>query len=165
MGGRICSIAALAVLTWFIWKNSMTSTFYLFFYFVEKRFGAILFTDVPNELSTVGLFFYIINQHQGCRIEPGRRQYGRHPQQTPVWKINSNEQNLKLTDLYRFLYPNKTKFSYIPAKVANTNRSRLDFFLISESLLPWVGDCCIANSLSSTNFDRKPISLYLNKKN
>ena len=79
-------------------------------------------------------------------------------------KLNQISKRLKLTDPDRFLYPNKTEFSYIPAIVANTNRSRLDFFLISESLLPWVGDCCIANSLSSTNFDHKPISLYLNKK-
>ena len=79
-------------------------------------------------------------------------------------KLNQISKRLKLTDPYRFLYPNKTEFLYIPAIVANTNRSCLDFFLISESLLPWVGDCCIANSLSSTNFDHKPISLYLNKK-
>ena len=79
-------------------------------------------------------------------------------------KLNQISKRLKLTDPYRFLYPNKTEFSYIPAIVDNTNRSRLDFFLISESLMPWGGDCCIANSLSSTDFDHKPISLYLNKK-
>ena len=34
----------------------------------------------------------------------------------------------KLTDPYRYFYPNKREFTYIPANLDATNRSRLDFF-------------------------------------
>ena len=50
---------------------------------------------------------------------------------------------LKLTDPYRVFYPTKCDFTYIPAILQNTNRSRLDFFCISKALINKVGNCTI----------------------
>ena len=47
---------------------------------------------------------------------------------------------LKLTDPYRVFYPTKRDFTYIPAILQNTNRSRLDFFCISKTLINKVGN-------------------------
>ncbi len=41
-----------------------------------------------------------------------------------------------LTDLYRYLWPNKQEYTYIPRNKQNKNRSRIDFFKISNCLLP-----------------------------
>ena len=65
----------------------------------------------------------------------------------------------KLTDPFRTLYPNKNEYSYIPAVRELTNRSRLDFFLISDTLINKVTECEIAPSLSSVVFDHKKIHL------
>jgi exonuclease III len=43
---------------------------------------------------------------------------------------------LKLSDPYRHFYPDRLEYTYIPNAVANTNRSRLDFFVISDTPLP-----------------------------
>ena len=67
----------------------------------------------------------------------------------------------KITDPYRVMYPNKRDFTYIPAVLEHNNRSRLDFFLLSECRSGQIGDCNIPNSLSSTVFDHKPIKLTM----
>ena len=43
-------------------------------------------------------------------------------------------EKLKLTDPYRIFYPDRRDFTFIPLAVGQNNRSRLDFFLISESV-------------------------------
>jgi hypothetical protein len=71
----------------------------------------------------------------------------------------------ELSDPFRHFYPDKREFTYVPFPMAATNRSRLDFFVISKKLLEQCINCRIPNSLSSVNFDHKPVYLYFRRDN
>jgi exonuclease III len=66
-----------------------------------------------------------------------------------------------LTDPYRYVYTNRRDYTYIPNAVANNNRSRIDFFLISKSLTNKIVDTGISPSKISTVFDHKSIFLTI----
>ena len=78
-------------------------------------------------------------------------------------KVKNVFSKYKLTDPYRYFYPNKRDFTYIPANLDATNRSRLDFFGVSETLVTKIGSCCISNALTNPIFDHKEISISFNK--
>jgi exonuclease III len=71
--------------------------------------------------------------------------------------LNICTENL-LTDPFRALHPDLRDFTYIP-RSGRANRSRLDFFLVSDNLLQFVTKCYIDNSLPCNLFDHKPIFL------
>jgi exonuclease III len=74
-----------------------------------------------------------------------------------------NDNNLG--DPFRHFYPDKREFTYVPFPAAAINRSRLDFFLISKQLLDVCINCRVPNSLSSINFDHKPVYLLFRREN
>ena len=78
-------------------------------------------------------------------------------------KVKKICEKFKLVDPFRTLHPTKLEFTYIPAIIANTNRSRLDFFLVSESVFGNVSKCGTTNSLTCTSFDHKPVNLSFKK--
>ena len=69
------------------------------------------------------------------------------PNHTNSMELNRLTRHLKLTDPYRVIYPTKRDYTYTPFGTIRLNRSRLDFFVISESLAASLHDCYI----SSTN--------------
>jgi Reverse transcriptase (RNA-dependent DNA polymerase) len=69
-----------------------------------------------------------------------------------------------LIEPYRYFYPNRRDYTYIPNAAANTNRSRLDYFLISESLTNTLSDAGILTEKLSTLFDHKAATLELGKR-
>ena len=64
-----------------------------------------------------------------------------------------------LSDPFRCFYPTRKDFSYTPRSALQKNRSRLDFFLISDCLLPFATDCYICPSLQNYLFDHKAVTL------
>jgi exonuclease III len=72
--------------------------------------------------------------------------------------------NLDLLDPFRALYPDKKMFTFSPRFVGARNKSRLDFFLISSSIFGSVTDCAIADSLQSSLFDHKAVTLSFSGK-
>jgi exonuclease III len=78
--------------------------------------------------------------------------------------IKSIADRHSLTDPYRFLYPNKRDYTYIPNAQANLNRSRFDFFLISMDLTQNLDDSGIETGKLSTLFDHRAVFLNLGKK-
>jgi exonuclease III len=71
-----------------------------------------------------------------------------------------------LTDPFRFLYPEKKEFSYCPRNPLQKNSSRLDYFIISESIIDNITDCVIADTVQNKLFDHKAVKLSFNiKKN
>ena len=70
-----------------------------------------------------------------------------------------------LSDPFRCFHPNRRDFSYTPRAVSHLNRSRIDFFLISESLVPFAYDCYIAQNLQNSLFDHKAVFLSFVTKN
>ena len=67
--------------------------------------------------------------------------------------------NLDLTDPYRLLYPNKRDFTYQPFGTVRLNRSRIDFFCVSNSIAGHIEDCSIGSSVLCSLFDHKNIKL------
>jgi exonuclease III len=67
-----------------------------------------------------------------------------------------------LCDPYRAMNYARRDFSYVP-RAGTKNRSRLDFFIVSESLLGICTNCSISPSLNSSLFDHKSISMHFMK--
>jgi exonuclease III len=63
-----------------------------------------------------------------------------------------------LTDPYRALHFDRIDFTYVPRTGAR-NRSRIDFFLLSDSLLMLANKCNISDSIQTDLFDHKSIFL------
>ena len=68
---------------------------------------------------------------------------------------------LSLLDPTRVLYPNSRLYTYAPFGNLRSNRSRLDFFVISDSLLPALLECKPALVPTINLFDHKPVTLRL----
>jgi exonuclease III len=66
-----------------------------------------------------------------------------------------------LTDPFRALYPDKRDFTYAPFGDVRLNRSRLDFFVVSNNILDQVSDCVISNAPRCKLFDHKSVRLEL----
>jgi len=60
--------------------------------------------------------------------------------------------------------PNKREYTYVPSSIIEHNRSRIDFFLVSNSLINQNTRCSIPHSLTSVLFDHKPVLLFLSGK-
>jgi len=78
-------------------------------------------------------------------------------------RIHAICNNLSLIDPYRMLYPDTRDYTFTPMGENQINRSRLDFFLISNVLSEFVINVVIPHSLSSLAFDHKPVSLLFRK--
>jgi hypothetical protein len=72
--------------------------------------------------------------------------------------------DLKLADPYRILHFNSVDFTYIPRCETQANRSRIDFFLVSESIVDLVSSCDIKYTLQNRLFDHKAIVMEINSK-
>ncbi len=81
-----------------------------------------------------------------------------------LW-LNDFIATVNLTDPFRHFYPESREFTYVPYAENATNRSRLDFFLISNSLVDRCINCRIPNSLSTMLFDHKQVSLLFRREN
>jgi hypothetical protein len=66
---------------------------------------------------------------------------------------------LGLSDPYRHFYPDRSEFTYVPNAVANLNRSRLDFFLVTHDLLITARNFTISHHLDYILFDHKSVRL------
>jgi hypothetical protein len=72
---------------------------------------------------------------------------------------------LDLDEPFRFLYPDRKKFTYRPFGRVRRNRSRLDFFVMSKGLLSLKFDCFIPEATLGTFFDHKHVNLKFETRN
>jgi hypothetical protein len=86
------------------------------------------------------------------------------PSQFRTNKIRSISEIFNLVDPFRSLYPNKRDFTYVPSVLNNLNCSRIDFFMITVTLTPYVKNCSISMGLLTTHFDHKCIYLNFKKR-
>jgi len=68
-------------------------------------------------------------------------------------------ENFDLCEPFRLLYPNKKDFTYQPFGMVRLNRSRIDFFCISNSLTNFLEEATISTSVLCSLFDHKNIRL------
>jgi exonuclease III len=61
--------------------------------------------------------------------------------------------DLMLSDPYRTLYPTRIDFTYSPFGLTRNNRSRIDFFIVSNNLIPMLDECTISNTETTSLFD------------
>jgi len=72
-------------------------------------------------------------------------------------------EDLDLMDPFRGFHPTAIEFTYSPFGTTRTNKSRIDFFLISRDLFGTATGCNIALSLQSKLFDHKAVNLSFRK--
>jgi hypothetical protein len=82
--------------------------------------------------------------------------------------VNSNlleelSTDLMLSDPFRTLYPTRIDFTYSPFGLMRSNRSRIDFFMVSDNLIPMLDECTISPTVTTSLFDHKCIRLYVKK--
>jgi hypothetical protein len=71
---------------------------------------------------------------------------------------------LNMSDPYRVLHPGRSDFTYSPRASNKKNRSRLDYFVVSDSVVPLVTNCSICPHLQNKLFDHKAVFLDFGKK-
>jgi len=86
------------------------------------------------------------------------------PSITRSRKILEICRDFNLIEPFRTKYPTKKEYTFVPTGVNIVNRSRLDFFLISNAMYNAEINVVIPHGLTSTLFDHKPVSLMLKKK-
>ena len=69
----------------------------------------------------------------------------------------------QLSDPFRSLNPEERDFTYIPSGVLRSNRSRIDYFLVSDCIFGQIKSCTIAPSFCKKSFDHRPIFLSFKK--
>ena len=69
-----------------------------------------------------------------------------------------------MSDPFRILYPERRDFTYQP-RTRRNNRSRLDFFLVSDSIMDSVCECSIPAEIKTELFDHKPSLIHFGKEN
>jgi exonuclease III len=88
----------------------------------------------------------------------------RPPNITHSKKINELCEQFNLVDPYQLMNPDLQEFTYSPHSTALKNQSRLDYFLVSETIIESISSCKIASSLQNKLFDHKAVTLILNEK-
>ena len=78
--------------------------------------------------------------------------------------LNTLMEELGLSDPFRNLYPNIREYTYVPRNPLQRNRSRIDFFLISNVISHLVSKCEILPGLQSKLFDHKAVKIEINTK-
>ena len=81
-------------------------------------------------------------------------------QERSAW-LSSMMDSCNLIDPFRYLNPTLTDFSYFPYGTVRKNRSRIDFFLVSDSLAACLKFCDIAHGICKRYFDHKSVKLQL----
>jgi exonuclease III len=59
-------------------------------------------------------------------------------------KVEELCETYNMSDPFRFLYPDKLEFTYVPRVQNAINKSKIDFFIVSDCLLDAVSDCVVA---------------------
>jgi exonuclease III len=67
--------------------------------------------------------------------------------------------DLNLVDPYRTKYPNRTEFTFVPKDITKTNRSRIDFFIVSVGLVGKIHKCFIAPNMQNKMFDHRATTM------
>jgi exonuclease III len=70
-----------------------------------------------------------------------------------------------LIDPFRILHPEKMQYSYSPFGTVRSNKSRIDFFVISSNMLRTVNQCRILEYKLGRGFDHFPIFLNFGVQN
>jgi exonuclease III len=85
------------------------------------------------------------------------------PNQQNSISLRSMCNNLNLCDPFRIIYPHKRDYSYQPFGTLRRNRSRIDFFAISTTLIEKTIESKISAVPTCSLFDHRLVTLHLGK--
>jgi exonuclease III len=71
---------------------------------------------------------------------------------------------VSVSDPFRIMNPDSREYTYNPSGTLRKNRSRIDFFLITDNWYEQVDNCTIAQGYCRKTFDHKPVFLNLKKR-
>ena len=129
------------------------------------------FNDLNNVLNTVKNVPLVVGGDWNCT--PSTCPINTNPDVINMTKLpNLSHSNLlhslmtkyNLVDLYRCYFPHRKDFTFIPKCREQKNRSRIDFILISESIVNFSHNCDIAPSVPNSLFDHKSTFVNFLKK-
>ena len=120
--------------------------------------------DIRNDSVIIGGDWNATWDNAGVNLNIDIVNMANIPSKRRTEKLRQLCTDLKLTDPYRTFYPTRKEYTFIPSAVGLVNRSRLDFFIISENVLLQTSSCNIPHSLTSTVFDHKPVFLSTKRK-
>jgi exonuclease III len=86
------------------------------------------------------------------------------PNLTHSKKLKALCEKNNLSDPYRFLHPDTREYSFVPRNILQKNRSRIDFFIVSDALLDFATGCTISDSTQNKLFDHRAIFVEFNVK-
>jgi exonuclease III len=73
-------------------------------------------------------------------------------------------EDFDLMDPYRAKYPLKQEFTYQPSDPTKKNRSRLDFFVVSNHLVENINKCYISATVQNKMFDHRAVCICMKTK-
>jgi exonuclease III len=73
-------------------------------------------------------------------------------------------EDLEMADPYRVKFPFRQEFTYQPSDPSKKNRSRLDFFIVSNNLIEKINRCYISPTVQNKMFDHRAIHICLKPK-
>ena len=73
--------------------------------------------------------------------------------------------NFNLLDPYRGFFPNRKDYTFGSKNLIKKNRSRIDFFIISDSLLQFLSKCEISTEIQTELFDHHRVTMCFGSKN
>jgi exonuclease III len=82
------------------------------------------------------------------------------PSRARTERVHRIANMFSLLEPYRYLYPVRKDFTYIPNAIAQNNRSRIDYFLVNNEISEFISDTGIRTEKLTNLFDHK--SVFLN---
>jgi exonuclease III len=118
-----------------------------------------LITGLGNHPVIVGGDWNLTPSNLPVDLNPDCCDMGSLPNHRHTEYFNTLCTNLNLVEIYRFLHPTTNDFSYITRAEAASNKSRIDFFVVSDLLVDKIKDCNIEDTVQSKMFDHKAVNL------
>jgi hypothetical protein len=73
-------------------------------------------------------------------------------------------EDLEMADPYRVKFPFRQEFTYKPSDPSKKNRSRLDFFIVTNNLIERINKCYVSPTVQNKMFDHRAIHICLRPK-
>ena len=121
-------------------------------------------TDLRNENIVIGGDWNATWDNSVANINIDIINMANIPSKNRSDKLRGICSDLKLQDPYRVFFPTRKEYTFISSGIQMLNRSRLDYFIVSEQVLYKTINCTIPHSLSSTVFDHKPVYMSTKRK-
>jgi exonuclease III len=129
------------------------------------------FENLANYIRLAGNIPVIIGGDWNCTVSadpapdnPDCLNMARAPNLLHSVKLNEICDEYELVDPFRLLYPDLHEFTYVPRSGIAANKSRIDFFIISESIIDALSDCTVSVALQNKLFDHKAVTMSFNEK-